>query len=331
MGKNIIKMTLMTAIMFLGVFFINVDSAKAMGKPDNKGYAECWYDWSVTTTTGVMSKSRHFLMAITVFRNTDGNYDGYAVTGCGENDITSNNINSNKCTLKNYNAVFNTVSSSALKKKFKNDLTKKWQCPTIYVKSQANSNDVELSWKEKSGFKKIPDRGATVSDKSKQSGAPTLNNETINNINPYTKDKEGNYDKNSSSEKSQIDEITNWGKKGKDNESYDTNEGNCAIIPSDLQEKLSQLFWVITIVGILLLIIMTSIEFIKVITASEEDGLKGAFKHTVIRAICVIILLLLPTLINAIIVIINDSNIQKDSDGQIVIGEEGDPLCKVAQ
>ena len=330
MNKNIIKIALITAIMFFGVFFTNIDSAKAIGKPDDKGYAECWYDWSVTTTTGVMSKSRNFLMAITVFRNTDGNYDGYAVTGCGENDITSNNINANKCTLKNYNSVFNVVSSSVLKEKFKNQLTGEWQCPAIYIKSQANSNDVELSWNEKGGFKKIPDRGSSVSDKSRQSGKPTLNNDTINDINPYTKDENGDYDKNQKT--ADIQDIIDWGnpEKNPDNE-YKPESADCEALQAtydegkSIRDFLNNLLWIISIIGVVLLIVMTAIEFIKVVTGQDDSGLIKAFKHTIIRIVCVIILLLLPVIIMSIVKIVNENSLGAK------IGADGQVLCGVGE
>ena len=72
---------------------------------------------------------------------------------------------------------------------------------------------------------------------------------------------------------------------------------------------------------------MTMIEFIKVITASDEDGLKAAFKNTVRRIIAAIILLLLPMFIIWILNIANDSRMKTDEFGDPVIGEDGSPLC----
>ena len=72
---------------------------------------------------------------------------------------------------------------------------------------------------------------------------------------------------------------------------------------------------------------MSAIEFIKAVTGSDEDGLKGAIKHTFIRIICAIILLLLPMLITWILNIANNNNYKIDDKGNYVIGDNGNPLC----
>ena len=75
---------------------------------------------------------------------------------------------------------------------------------------------------------------------------------------------------------------------------------------------------------------MTAIEFVKVITASDEDGLKGAIKNTFRRLIMIIVLLLLPAIIIWILNITNANRYQTDSDGGYVIGGDGNPVCKGA-
>ena len=127
-----------------------------------------------------------------------------------------------------------------------------------------------------------------------------------------------------------IDGVVEWGDKGK-NSGYKYNNEYCTIISSDIIEFLNTLFLILSIVGVLLLVAMSAIEFIKAVTGSDEDGFKGAVKHTFIRIICIVILLLLPMLISWILNIVNDFNYQKDENNKVVIGSDGNPLCRVGK
>ncbi|MCI9084618.1 MAG: hypothetical protein HFH46_03300 [Bacilli bacterium] len=167
--------------------------------------------------------------------------------------------------------------------------------------------------------------------------------------------------------KANIDSIICWGKNGKwlnnqcvdgDTEVASLNAENidCEALLSNYKEEqsvrnfLNNLFWIISIIGIILLIIMTSIEFIKVVTGQDDEGLIKAFKHTVIRGVCVVILLLLPIILSAILGLMNDitdseAYYLKDENDEIVyrtnekgekepvklihIGATGDPLCGI--
>lgn len=338
MNKNIIKIALITAIMFFGVFFSGIDSAKAEG--DNTGYAQCYYYWEETINFGNVDGQdkpvydiKGYNVGINVYKvgNSAGDFRGWATVGCG---IGKTN---NTCTIDNYNNVFHDVKRYSGVFGADNDCygsigtgeankckTVNWKCPEkIYVSKDYGSDKMTihvLSGKCVSGVNCTEHQLSKSNIKS--NGEPT----ELDVVKQVT---QGTRTSNNSGD--EIEKIQNWGNYGKNGDEYRIDGSDCTIISGELQTKLSQLFWVITIVGILLLIVMTAIEFIKVITASEEDGLKGAFKHTVIRAVCAIILLLLPVLINAVINIINDNNFIKDENGNVVIGDSGDPLCKVAQ
>ena len=87
-----------------------------------------------------------------------------------------------------------------------------------------------------------------------------------------------------------------------------------------LGQMLKNIFFGISIVGILLLIILTAIDFIKAIASSdEEDTLIKAFKRSKNRIIAIIILLLLPVLVSVIINLINN-NVYV-ADGEIKVGD----------
>lgn len=158
--------------------------------------------------------------------------------------------------------------------------------------------------------------------------------------------------------KADIDAIIAWGQGGIDGKKYSAENIDCDALLSNYEEEktirdfLNNLFWIISIIGIILLIIMTSIEFIKVVTGQDDEGIIKAFKHTVIRAICVVILLLLPVILSAILGLMNDITDNedyylKDADGEIVyttdkdghevpvklihIGANEEPLCGIAE
>ena len=81
-----------------------------------------------------------------------------------------------------------------------------------------------------------------------------------------------------------------------------------------------------------------SLDFIKVITASEDNAMSEAFKKVKNRIIAVIILLLLPLLVNFLIGIVNksatvvetvDSSTGKTVKKEIKIGKLDD--CNIAK
>lgn len=96
----------------------------------------------------------------------------------------------------------------------------------------------------------------------------------------------------------------------------------CYAISGTLQDMLITGFWIICVVGIILLVVMTAIGFIKAIVGSDEEKLKDAFKHLVTRIIVVIILLLLPTILTFVIRLVNEN-----SSGEVSIGADGEIFC----
>lgn len=325
MNKNIIKITLITAIMFFGVFFTNIDSAKAAESCVCSFFGEDGGE-TIGQKENQQKRKTIYLVQFTVYKgqhtytNSDIKYFGEATVSETDTGYAGTNTTEVKAMLTpNPSAKFmdkyNTGSfTSVVEKK-----CTKTACAGIDVTFHSYRMSKEIGLQVR--------RENLDGDGSHNADLFAISNDEAEVV----KSSEYDIDGNGVITKTDFDGIEQWGDKGKDNEQYESGENNCAIIPIDLRDKLSQLFWAITIVGILLLIIMTAIEFIKVVTASEEDGLKGAFKHTVIRAICAIILLLLPMLINMVINIVNDNNFIKDENGKIVIGDSGDPLCKVAQ
>ena len=104
--------------------------------------------------------------------------------------------------------------------------------------------------------------------------------------------------------------------------SYETT--NCDIFDKNIRGFLNKLFWIISIAGIILLVVMTMVEFVKALTGSDDSGLIKGFKHTLVRIVAVIILLLLPTIITFILDLVN-----RYSD--YTIGDKGNVICGVGK
>ena len=103
-----------------------------------------------------------------------------------------------------------------------------------------------------------------------------------------------------------IQAILDWGGK-KDGTKYSSSATDpCDLISGKLQNVLHDIFFIISIAGIIILVVMTAISLVKIITASEDNALSNFVKGLWKRIICLIILLLLPMLITFIIQIVND-------------------------
>ncbi len=123
------------------------------------------------------------------------------------------------------------------------------------------------------------------------------------------------------------------------NSNIDTTQINCSEVLGDkFTTFLKSAFLIISVGGIVLLIVFASLDFIKVITASEDNAMSEAFKKVKNRIIAVIILLLLPLLVNFLIGIVNksatvvetvDSSTGKTVKKEIKIGKLDD--CNIAK
>lgn len=154
----------------------------------------------------------------------------------------------------------------------------------------------------------------------------TVNNDEVNSI-VHDQIEQNQESENRANGISNIEGIVNWGTNVETNGgeySLDEVGDACGFIDTALRDLLNTLFWIISVAGIVLLIIMTAISFVKAITGSDDEKLRDAFKHLIIRAIAVVVLLLLPVILTAIIDIINNN-----SGGEVIIGADGNPTCSV--
>ena len=101
----------------------------------------------------------------------------------------------------------------------------------------------------------------------------------------------------------------------------------CSIIGPTLQKMLQTAFWIISVGGIMLLVVMPAVSFIKAITGSDDEKFRDAIKHLFTRIIVIIILLLLPMLLSFIITLINNSV----GEGEVSVGADGEIFCDVTE
>jgi len=104
-------------------------------------------------------------------------------------------------------------------------------------------------------------------------------------------------------------DIDDWSQKYNKDQNCNTLLGN----PDDANSVawlLKQLLKYGTIVGILLVVVLSSVDFAKVIIKSDDDAMQGAIKKLGYRLILAGLLFFLPTITNAILDIFN---LQSDS------------------
>jgi len=133
-----------------------------------------------------------------------------------------------------------------------------------------------------------------------------------------------------------LDEIRNKASETKDEEQkdpvYEKNDCN-SLMNSEVSTFLKDLFFVISIVGVVILIFMIASDFIKAIASSDNDAMNKAFSSTKTRIIAVIILLILPALVSFIINLINDNvTVITDELGNKTEVRVGDPSeCNITK
>ena len=136
----------------------------------------------------------------------------------------------------------------------------------------------------------------------------------------------GNNDDNNNASKVLVDTITAW-RDWMSTYGYDVDSigDPCSIISTPLKNLLNTIFWAISIIGIILVVVMTALSFIKAIVGSDDEKFRDAFRHLLTRIIVVIVLLLLPMILSFIITLINDS-----ASGEVTVGKDGNIFCDIA-
>lgn len=317
MNNKSVKIIMVSFVLVFSMFLINVKGADAMGTPNGKGFAYCEYKLGQATGAST-TQQRLFAIRVTVFKNTDGNYDGYAITGCGNVESTNANSTSkyseSRCKISNYSEMFNR---NDLASHFTRD-KKTWRCPTLYAKigytNTSVNTDVELSYKDNGrGWKKI----TQVTNLSSKKGKPTLKagvyegNQTDGVANSIDREKqaagkEPQYNQSSSSD----DELgPGIGKE----------ELGCQLLDKGADGKtilddLKTIFTIMQVAGIVILLLFSVWDFAKAITSSDDDRLKKVSKRFIFRLIAAAILLLLPVIIKMVLDIMHVAGVTQIGD-----------------
>ena len=346
MNKNIIKTIFLSFILFISIIFINIDGVKADNhsiKGSTNGYAKCYYTWYQNTieTGGQITDPnsialdgysyghycRPYKFGFVVYEDTKGAIQVKYELGCGSSkgDGHFNQKTDGTCSVANSVTlkaaiVANSVSGS------QNNRT--YNCPnSIYYTPSGTdlSNSKNIFFSNSDGAGTASSNGSIVNNNEKPSSLQVHDYE-LNGC-----DQEPQTAREQAESEKEIDDIDsekvkNWGKNATI-ESPDAGSTSCDLIPRSIVQFLNNLFLIIQIIGIILLIILSAVEFIKALTGADEDGLKGAIKNTFRRIIMVILLLLIPMIVIWILNIINDNRYEKEN-GNYVIGENGNPLCK---
>ncbi len=359
--NKFIKYICLTFIISISIFCTEITNVKA-GTPDGSGNANCFYlskdnipiannDDSPT----VEEYTAQYKININVYRNTEGYFEGTAtisgsgfkyctttysllsdpIVDCvGSDEITGNN--GWTITTDSINEFFS--DSDKLKEKFYSYGS--WKCPnTIYERRVthlfennfgpgSDSKTVEIGWEKKGNLLSC----SLTEDKSVQEGHEEASDDDFNEKSTEEKEKadiEKIQDAYKVCRQVLNGDKTDWyiGKDPVSEEefqeqcfNYETT--NCSMFDDDIIGFLNKFFWIISIAGILLLVIMTMVEFIKALTGSDDSGLIKAFKHTLIRIVVVIILLLLPIIVTFILNLVNRYS-------EYTIGEDGNVTCGV--
>ena len=98
-----------------------------------------------------------------------------------------------------------------------------------------------------------------------------------------------------------IEPIIKWGETD-DSITFDnSNVDICAVITDDLGISITNIFFYISVAGVILLFVMTLISGVKAITSSKENALFEFLQSIAVRIIVLILLLLLPAIISTLI------------------------------
>lgn len=317
MKKYFISILLIVGILFVNISGVNAAPVQGGGSgsdPDaiktQDGYAKCVY-------SGYGKIYSTIQVVIRVYKDTDGVVRSYAEMLCakkGEESLSH-------CDIANYDDIFHHADTQLYGKFHDNN---GWKCANDVYAYTGNASKIYLNIGNKDGathLELVDNESEIVNDGN-----------SFNSDNDYDAviDVEDKYDSNNSGSSGvlsdqELNKIFDWA--GLDDEYSLDNVGDaCSIVSDNLKDFLSSIFWFISIAGIILVVIMTAISFIKAIVGSDDEKLKNAFSHLLTRIIVVIILLLLPAILTFIINIVNNN-----FTGTVKIGDGGDVFCDITK
>ncbi len=304
---------------------------------DGHGFAKCIYDFesvyedSGSPTNGDSSYElsdyakyyRPYRIGMVVYKKNDGHFYGWGDIGCGAWEKETDEYHysdtvTGTCFIDNYNSNFTNFDGGTWENFVSNGDkdNPKWTCPDkIYIDMDKAANDhLSMHFVKSACTNGVCQYEVLLSNNlSQQNGQP-------GQLNVSGKKREGKDDgygraidyKNGKSEtnsnsKYDITIPSIIAAFADPLKAYKASKGDvdCGLIPDSIMIIVNNAILILQVVGILALVILTIIEFVKVITTAEEDGLKGAIKNTFRRIIMVILLLIVRPIIIWILALIN--------------------------
>ena len=324
-------------LLIVGTLFININAVNAEQISTADGYARCVYGGEVQETRGPVEWKSLVYVVIRIYRDTDNVVRAYGNMLSTKGYTNQSIVNSDEfhTDISNYNDLFHHANDELLA----HYRHTSWYCnPQVYVKLDniENPSSAQLSMFPSSGYSSI----SLSEDYSSFSNEPVTfdSNDDVTDDFPnirseawesHVEDQEEAYEDisgvTSNSNKVNTQAIIDWAEQHGYPTSIDSIGDPCQIIDGSLKKILNSAFWIISIAGIILLVVMTAISFIKAIVGSDDEKLRDAISHLFTRIIVVIILLLLPMLLSFIITLINNTV----GDGKVSVGSDGNVFCDV--
>lgn len=145
------------------------------------------------------------------------------------------------------------------------------------------------------------------------------------NLNPSSSTQSPN-STNSTADKELLENIKKAASSSKDPFKIKNGEITCEKLLEEENVKLiSNAFLTICVIGVVLVVILGSTDFVKAVASSDDDALAKAWKKFRYRIISVVILLLLPVLVDFILSFVNDNlrfkriDINGNPNGEVTI------------
>lgn len=316
----------------LGICFLPIDGVRAADSTDGKGYANCFYEYldqgTPSNSGGAEpdysnSQKRAYELGITIYRDGDNVVRSYADIRCSDKSMNPSvgGRNAGMCKLEDYDYTFDSASTK-MYDHFRSNSG--WKCKDeVYVYMTSLGTDVKVYMTADECNERNPGRkchSMTLSNEAVSQVAGSVSGDAFNHIDPES----GAGDESSVSDEAIINSIFNWGNSDDSTKYSDEGVDPCALINGEIRQILHDVFLFISIGGIIILVVMTSISLVKVITASEDEALRNFLKGLWKRIICLIILLILPVLVTFIIQLVNNvaPSLGINSDN---------PLCNVTE
>ncbi len=362
MNNNILKTLIVGFLLFFSALFLEFDVVKAAScatnlKDENgnaiftdgdqcynnaskmdTGYALCYYYFDIPTRKEkkVYPKAptlnrevqmyRHVDIQIQVTKNSsskkvDTYYASSMTTRCS-NEYEAGKDHGNMINDSNCRVKFPSITDEKkIFGKFQN--ADKWQCPSSIQITYGNMVNGNVS----AANMQLQGNGTNTITaylwKNASDNSKTVDYDKGKNVAVVA---EGDEDKYAN--------ILNWGENNKEGKysGYTSNDigSPCSVITGEIKELITTVLWFIDIAAIILLIVMTIINFIQALTGMDDEKLRNTFKYFRTRIIVVVVLLLLPTIVGGVIDFIN-----KAADGTVVVGEvkengePGEPFCSI--